>query len=195
MTPRQTERIKKKVADIKRTLANEKKKLGGYDDSRGLRYLPTKFFIQLQDFQSGLTYTKWFQNNFLDDIGFPDFLFEWTIILFKTGKLKDAEKKAFQTFCSNTYLFDKFFGKQIIPVDKYENSNLDRPEFVEHLEYSSGQKELFDFSDWLKKFISTEKFIKLSAKFIDISKRLKIEDDNETRSYLLQQLRQLENFE
>src|SRR6266542_3206172 len=83
MTPRQTERIKKKVADIKRTLANEKKKLGGYDDSRGLRYLPTKFFIQLQDFQSGLTYTKWFQNNFLDDIGFPDFLFEWTIILFK----------------------------------------------------------------------------------------------------------------
>ena len=195
MTSKQRERLKKKIADIKRTLANEKRKFGSYDDSRGLRYLPTKFFIQLQDFQSGLTYIKWFQKTFPDDIGFPDFLFEWTIILFKTGKLKEAEKKAFQTFCSNTYLFDKFFGRQIISLDKYENSNFDRPEFAEHLEYSSGQNQLADFSDWLKKFIATEKFINLSTKFIDICKRLKNEDDSETRSYLLKQLRQLENFE
>jgi hypothetical protein len=114
MTPKQTERLKKKITDIKRTLANKKRKFGSYDDSRGLRYLPPKFFIQLQDFQSGLTYTKWFQENFPDDIGFPEFLLEWTIVLFKTGKLKNAEKKVFQTFCSNTYLFDKFFDRQII---------------------------------------------------------------------------------
>lgn len=37
MTPKQTERIKKKIKDIKRTLAAEKSEFGCYDDSRCLR--------------------------------------------------------------------------------------------------------------------------------------------------------------
>ena len=58
MTPKQIESAKKKIADIKRTLAAEKRKLGCYDDSRGLRYLPTKYYIQLNDFIGGL-YRDW----------------------------------------------------------------------------------------------------------------------------------------
>ena len=115
MTPKQTERLRKRIMAIRRTLAAEKRKFGCYDDGRGLRYLPTKYYIQLADYKGGLTYTRWFQKNFPDDCGFPDFLFEWTILLFKTGKHKDAEEKAFQTFCSNTYLFDHFFGKPVVP--------------------------------------------------------------------------------
>jgi hypothetical protein len=42
MTPKQIEILKKKIADIRRTLAAEKRKFGVYDDSGGLRYLPTK---------------------------------------------------------------------------------------------------------------------------------------------------------
>jgi hypothetical protein len=101
VTPKQIERVKTKIADIKRILAAEKKKFGGYDDSRGLRYLPTKYFIQLGDFGGGLTYLKWFDKNFPGDSGFPEFLFERTIILFKTGKTKDAAQNAFRTFCAN----------------------------------------------------------------------------------------------
>ena len=193
MTPKQIERVKKKIADIKRTLTAEKRKYGCYDDGRGLRYLPTKYFIQLADYSGGLTYTKWFDKNFPDDSGFPDFLFEWTIILFKTGKLKDAEKKAFETYCSNTYLFDKYFGRPIIPIDKYEYSNVDIPQYTDSFEYASGQTELADFSNWLSNYLSTDKFIKLIEKFIDIHKRLKSEHDIETRGYLLQQVRQLED--
>ncbi len=82
MTPKQTERLRKKITAIRRTLAAEKRKFGCYDDGRGLRYLPTKYYIQLADYKGGLTYTRWFQKNFPDDCGFPDFLFEWTILLF-----------------------------------------------------------------------------------------------------------------
>lgn len=192
MTPKQIERLRKKIADIKRTLAAEKRRFGGYDDSRGLRYLPAKYFIQLGDYSGGLTYTKWFDKNFPDDGGFPDFLFEWTIILFKNGKIKDAEKKAFETFCSNTYLFDKFFGKQIMPIDKWEGSNLEAPGFTEYLDYSSEQSELADFSKWLDKYISTEEFNNRSKKYIDIQKKLKTENDTEARHYLVMQARQLE---
>lgn len=118
MTPKQIERLRTKIFNIKQTLAAEKRKFGWYDDSRGLRYLPIRYFIQLGDYQGGLTYLKWFNKNFPDESGFPDFLFEWTITLFKCGKSKETAKKAFETFCRNTYLFDKFFGRPITPVDK-----------------------------------------------------------------------------
>jgi len=192
VTPKQLERLRTKISNIRRTLAAEKRKFGGYDDSRGLRYLPTKYFIQLQDYKGGLTYLRWFDKNFPDDSGFPDFLFEWTIILFKCGKTNDAEKKAFETFCRNTYLFDKFFDRHIIPVDKWEGSNLEVPGFTDYLDYSSGQSELTDFSEWLDNLTSTEDFKNRCDRYIDIHKRLKTEDDKETRLYLIMQARQLE---
>src|SRR5438309_8813865 len=133
MTPKQIERLRTKISNIRQTLATEKRKFGCYDDSRGLRYLPTKYFIQLHDYKGGLTYLRWFSKNFPDDGGFPDFLFEWTIILFKCGKTKEAAKKAFETFCANTYLFDKFFGKPVMPIEKWEGSNLEVPGFADYL--------------------------------------------------------------
>lgn len=192
MTQKKIEKLQKKIADIKRTLAAEKRKFGCYDDSRGLRYLPTKYFVQLGDYSGGLTYLKWFDKNFPDDGGFPEFLFEWTILLFKANKTKEAEQKAFQTFCSNPYWFDKFFGRPITPVDMWHSSNLTMPSYTEYLDYSSGQEELMDFSEWLDKLISTDSFKERTSKYIDIYKRLKTEDDKETRSYLVRQAYQLE---
>ncbi len=98
MTPKQAERLQKKIADIKRVLAAEKRKFGGYDDSRGLRYQPTEYYIKLADYAGVLRYLRWFARQFPDDAGFPDFLFECTILLFKTGKTKEAEKKPSKPF-------------------------------------------------------------------------------------------------
>jgi len=121
-------------------------------------------------------------------------LFEWTVILFKTGRLKEAEKKAFETFCSNTYLFDTFFGRQVTRIKKWEGSNLQTQDFADNqFYYNSKQDNLVDFSEWLDKFITTEKFIYLSNKFLDIQKRLVTENDTETRHYLIQHERQLIN--
>lgn len=192
MTTKQIEKAKKKIADIKQTLAAEKRKFGCYDDGRGLRYLPTKYFIQLGDFSGGLSYLKWFDKNFPDDCGFPEFLFDWTIILFKTGKTKEAEQKAFQTFCANPYWFDKFFCRPITPLDIWHSSNLTRPEYTAVLEYSNTQLNLIDFSEWLAKFILTADFIHRSNKYVDIFKRLKTESDKEMRHYLVKQAFQLE---
>ena len=191
MTPKQIERAKKKIADIKRTLAAEKRKFGCYDDSRGLRYLPTKYFIQLGDYNGGQAYLKWFEKNFPDDAGFPEFLFEQTIIFFKCGKLKEAEQKAFQTFCSNPYWFDRFFDKPITQLDMWHSSNITRPEYTEALKYSSTEQDLADFADWLNKLISTDDFINRSNKYVDIYRRLNTETDKEMRHYLARQASQL----
>ena len=114
-----------------------------------------------------------------------------SIILFKNGKLKDAEEKAVETYFSNSYLFDKFFGREILPIEKYEYSNVSGPEFVKYFSYSSAQKELADFSEWLKQFEKSKRFQEIKEKYIEINKRLLNEDDYEMRSYLLSQLGQL----
>lgn len=188
MTPRQTARLQEKIKQIKAALAADKKRWGGfYDDSRGLRYLPPRYYLQLGDYAGGLRYVKWFHKNFEDDCGFPDFLFEWTVILFKTGKLKDAAQKAFQTYCRNTYLFDKFFARPIVPIEKGEYSNLEIPSYVNYFTYSHLQPDLADFSEWLQALISSEKFISASAQFVEIQKRLKTEEVGAVRSFLVDQ--------
>ena len=185
MTPKQIQSRKKKIADVKRILAAEKRKFGGYDDSRGLRYAPPRYYIELADYAGGLAYTKWFDKNFPDDCGFPIFLFEWTIILYKNGKIKEAEKKALQTFISNTYLLDKFLEKEFLDLDKEEHSNWDGRELAEQLGYSKNQIELQDFADWLSSFVTSDKFYKIANEFINIQQRLKAERVGPVRSKLL----------
>jgi len=191
VTEKQIERLRIKIKRIRGVLAAEKRRFGGYDDSRGLRYEPPALFIKMGDYAGGMAYLRWFQKNFEDDSGFADFLFEWTLILFMNKRFREAEKKAFETFCSNTYIFDKFFGKPLVPVCKYESSNLAKPEFTEYLIYSSSQPELEEFSIWLSELTRDEKFTTTSAKFIEVQKRLYSEDDFETRGYLLQFSKQL----
>lgn len=95
-----------------------------HDDSRGLRYLPTRYYVQLWEFKGGLTYTRWFSKNFPDDVGFPDFLFEWTLLLFQNAKRKEAEQKAVETFCADRQLFDHFLARPVTPAETWEEAPL-----------------------------------------------------------------------
>ncbi|GAB4028926.1 hypothetical protein [Spirosoma koreense] len=193
MTPKQTQQLIKKITDIKRALAAEKRKFGGYDDSRGLRYLPTRYYIQLEDYKAGLTYTRWFAKTFPDDIGFPDFLFEWAVLLFKTGKLTEAKAKLWQTFCANTYVLDKFFGHPIQPLPKYEWSTMAQPGFTEHFSYSHQQADLLDMSLWLAEFMASDTFSALKERYLILHRQLLLEEDGEIRGYLLKEVYELES--
>lgn len=193
MTPKQIERIKKKITDIKKALAAEKRMFGGYHDGRGLRYAPLQYFIQLDDYTGGLNYIRWFYRNFPGDVGNPSFLFECTVVLFKKGKLKDAEKKAFEIFCSSKYLLHKFFGKPLKPINQTEESAFEVQSVNEYFKYSNQQSELMDFAKWLEALVVSEKFIALSVKYISIQKQLEKENDPGKRSLLLNQEKQLIN--
>lgn len=192
LTLKQAERIREKIAAVKRRLAAEKRRFGAYDDSGGWRYLPPRLYVQLGDYAGGLRYTRWFDKNFGDDIGYPDFLFEWTILLFQNGRLPEAERKAVQAYCCNTYLFDKFFGRPLVPRGMWEGSNLEMPYLAEQLPYSSQQPELADFAAWLSRFERTENFVAFAARFVSLGQQLKVADGYETRRALLDERRALE---
>lgn len=186
MTEKQIERIRSKITKIRNQLAADKKQWGGYHhDGRGLRYLPPGLFIKIKDYKGGLRYLQWFNRTFPDDSGYPIFLFEWAMILFKTGKMKEAEKKVYETYISNVYIFDKFLGKDIKIIDKWEGSNWETPSLTEDLQYTKDEAEYADFADWVETIITSDKFHKLKTEFLDIEKRLKTEPVGETRKMLV----------
>jgi len=194
MTSRQIEKIKNEILKIKRALTADKRRWGGqWHDGRGLRYLQPELYVKLQDYDGALKYFKWFDKNFPDDCGYPIFLFEWTLTLFKTGQIKEAEKKAFQTFFANTYLFDKFLNKEFLHFDKLEDCNWQSVEVTEDFNYSKDQDDLKDFADWLSQYISSEKFYKKANEFIEIEHRLKTEPVGQTRNALVNRLYELKD--
>lgn len=186
MTPKQEERIRNKIARIRKELAADKKRWGGfYDDSRGLRYLPPEQFIKLRDYKGGLRYLRWFNRTFPDDGGYPIFLFEWTLILFKTGNVKEAEKKAMKTYFANNYLFDQFLGKELITIEKGAHSNWETAALAQNLNYSHSDPEFSDFGTWLERFQTSEKFTAFTSELIEIEKNLTTEPVGETRTELV----------
>jgi hypothetical protein len=192
MTEKQIEKIKLKIIQYKKALSNDKKMWGGqHHDGQGVRYLITTEYVKLTDYKSGLKYLNWFDKNFPDDSGYPIFLFESTLILYKCDKLIEAEEKAHQTFFSNTYLFDKFLNKETLQLNKNESSNWEFESLIERFPYSKIDKELVDFATWLETILKTRKFLDKANEFIEIEQKLKIEPVGQTRTKLVNRLSKL----
>jgi hypothetical protein len=188
MTEKQRKRLKDKIEKIKRTLTAEKRRLGCFDDSRGLRYVPTELYVKLGDFKEGLKYLKWFDKNFPDDSGFPEFLFESTIILFKTDNIEKAEEKALKAYFSNTFLLDKYFLREPESLDRMTNSNTQELDWLKDFHWTHDQDDLLEFSDWLNNFTNSEKFKRTVDEFNEIKKELETEPVGQRRSQLVNRL-------
>lgn len=154
--------------------------------------MPAGYFVQLGDFAGGLAYLKWFDKNFPNDRGFPEFLFESAIIFFKSGRTQEAANRALRTFYSNPYWIDRFFSRSLTPLDIRHSSNLTTVEYTAALTYSNMQPDLSDFAAWLRVLTVSEDFICCCTRYIDIYRRLKTETDKEARRLLVQEAFQLE---
>ena len=188
MTPKQADRLRQQIAAIRRGLAAEKRKFGGYDDSRGLRYVPTRYYIQLGDFPGGRTYLRWFTKCFPDDAGFADFLFEWTIILFKNGKLTEAAQKASETHRADIHLLGSFLGRPRTPREPWEAAPLAADAYTSYFQALRKHTNLVDFAEWLAAFTVMEEFCSSSNQFIELNRQLHGETDPEKRCSLVRQL-------
>ena len=193
MTPKQAENIALKIKKIKAALATDKRRWGGfYDDSAGLRYAPPALYLKLADYKGGLAYFRWFAKNFPNDIGFPGFLFEWTVVLFKNNKLDEAIQKAFETYRRNSFVFEKFFGKPFEIDKNSEWIQIHSPEYADkYFSYSHNQTELKDFAEWLYELCQSERFRKVAENFKDLSDRLIAEEDNNLREEIREKLEKL----
>jgi len=187
--------VRKEIQRIKKALEADKVRWGGhYHDSVGRRYLPPRLFISISDFSGALDYFRWFNQTFPDDVGSPDFLFEWCITLFMNNMDREAERMAFRTFSSNIYLFDAFFGRNISEKNIWHSSNDSKIKFAtDYFDYSSKQDNLVTFSKWLDAFTQSGVFIKSSNLYIELYGKLLAEGEVSIRSRILKQVDKLEN--
>jgi hypothetical protein len=188
MTPKQADRLRRQISAIRRTLAAEKRKFSGYDDSRGLRYLPTRYYVQLADFAGGLTYLRWFWRNFPTDAGFADFLFEATIIFCKQGKLQEAARQATATFRADRQLLAHFLGVPAPPVEAWENAPLAAEAYARYFATLGNPATLQDVAEWVGELTSTAEFRTSAQQFSDLHRQLHGEQDGAKRRHLLAQL-------
>lgn len=189
MTEKQAQRLKNKIAKIKKALAADKRYWGGYyHDGGGLRYAPPGLYLKLQDYKGGMRYFNWFEKNFPDDVGFPVFLFEWAVVLFKTGKFELAEKKVNQTFFSNIYILDKFLDKEPLDFKLSLSTSWGMKEMADAFPYSKKQEELADFVEWLEGYVTSDAFYKFANEFIEIEKQLENERPGPKRNRLVKKL-------
>lgn len=188
MTLKQADRLRQQLTAIRRTLAAEKRQFGGYDDSRGLRYLPTRYYVQLADFAGGLTYLRWFWRNFPTDVGFADFLFEATIILVKQGKLAEASRQAMATYRADRQLLARFLGAPAPPAEAWENPPLAAEAYARYFATLGSPASLQDVTAWVGELTSSAAFVASAQQFGELRRQLHGEPDEEKRGYLLAQL-------
>nr|WP_319570414.1 hypothetical protein [uncultured Draconibacterium sp.] len=192
MTPKQIEKVHNKIKKIRKEISEEKRLYGGYHDGRGLRYIPFELYLKIQDFGGGLTYLRWFIKTFPDDIAMPEIMIISSLIYFKTGKTKDAEKKGLQAYFSDSYVFDVFMDR---PIKKDNNSNFDLNAIKDYFTDLKSQNDLSDFQNWLTDFEKTETFENYKLKYQELQAKLDKETDDEMIDDLLDEMLKFQRLE
>lgn len=185
MTEKQIERVRTKITRVKRELAADKKRWGGYyDDSAGLRYAAPGLYLKIRDFKGAINYFRWFDKNFPDDCCYGEFFLEWSLTLFMLGKAEDARQKVTDAYFRETRVLNKFFGRNVTMVDETIDSFELYWSETQLLAYSAEEKDWADFAVWLESLLTSEPFLSMSKEYLEIQNQLKAESDPAKRSKL-----------
>lgn len=192
MTPKQIDRIQNKINKIRKEIYEEKKIWGGYHDGRGLRYIPFELYLKIQDFKGGLTYLRWFTKTFPDDITVSEIMLMSSLIYFKNKKIKDAEKKALQSYFADSYVFNIFMDR---PIKKDNDSNYNLNAIKDFFADLKKQNDLTDFQNWLADFEKTETFKDFYSKYQELQLKLDKETDDILVDNLFDKIHKLKKLE
>lgn len=191
MTEKQIERQKLLIKKHRSILVAEKRKYGGFDDSAGRRYYIADLYFKMADYNGVITYKKWFNKNFPDDIGSFVMSLGWAIAYYELGKINEGKIYTIDTAFQNTYLHGFILGDPIIPIDKND------PEvcywYESAMEFVKKSSKLIpkSYTEWLREFIETNEYKVPVQKYIELTAQLKLQKKSETRIKLLDQISEL----
>ncbi|SFD85897.1 hypothetical protein [Thermophagus xiamenensis] len=191
MTDKQIERIKKSIRKRRAALTAEKRKFGGFIDSAGNRYYIFELYMKIVDYKGVITYKKWFDKNFSDDIGSPFLSLIWAVACFELGKMAEAKTYTIDTAFQNVYLHGLLLDREVSPIDMY-NHGYDMLEFAKSLIEDCKKITTKTYLDWLATFINTDEYNDPVNKYIALNKLLKDENNDEKRGKLLDEIELLE---
>jgi hypothetical protein len=192
MTPAQITRIQTKIIKLRKILAAERAKFGGYDDSAGRRYTILNLYVSVADYKGAFVYLRWFFKNFQDDSGFPFFWVEACMTYFYNKKLDQVRSMAFNAFVSNPFIWEVFFTGTATKIEGIESrSNWEGLELALQLPYRANQEQYVDFSSWLQDCLVEPKMQELIQTYFDLKLKLSTTPIGPLRTSLVEQLYEL----
>ncbi|MGQ1891483.1 hypothetical protein ACT29H_13665 [Thermophagus sp. OGC60D27] len=130
--------------------------------------------MKIADYKGVITYKKWFDKNFPDDIGSPFLSLIWAIAYFETGKMAEAKIYTIDMAFQNIYLPELLLDKEVNLIDMYDHGP-NMLDFAKSLT-DDGKKLLTNnYRDWMETFMHTDEYKKPVNKFIALNKLLKDE--------------------
>ncbi|MGV8962926.1 MAG: hypothetical protein ACOH2V_06060 [Candidatus Saccharimonadaceae bacterium] len=191
MTEKQKESIRLSNKKQRGALAAERRKFGGYFDNSGRRYSISELYMRIFDYKGTITYKRWFEKNFPDDIGVPLLSFHWSNAYHELGKLQETKIYTIDTAFQNIYLHKLLLNREVNKIDMYEFGR-DMLEFAQLMIKDCGKVATESYFNWLSIFIETDEYKEPINKFIALTKLLKNENKQYKRIELLEQIRVLE---
>ena len=141
MTTAQVTRIQTRIINLRKILAAERARFGGYDDSAGRRYTILNLYVSIADYKGAAVYLRWFFKNLPDDSVFPFFWVEVCIVYFYNKELDLARSMAFNAFVANPSIWEVFFTGTATEVEGMKStSNWEGVELALQLPYRANQK-------------------------------------------------------
>lgn len=192
MTPAQITRIQTRIINLRKILAAERARFGGYDDSAGRRYAILNLYFSIGDYKGAANYLRWFFKNFPDDAGFPFFWVEACMTYFYNKILDQARSMAFNVFVANPYVWEVFFTGTVTEVEGIEpSSNWESLELALQLPYRANQEQYVDFGSWLQDCLVEPKMQELIQTYFDLKLKLSNTPVGPLRTSLVEQLYEL----
>ena len=191
MTEKQIEKIRLSIKKHRAALIAEKRKYGGYDDSVGRRHYISELYMRIADYKGVITYKKWFDKNFPDDIGGPILSLNWSIAFHSLDQIADTKIYTIDTAFQNVYLHGLLLNKEVHRIDMYEDG-YNMLEFTHSLMNYCRKVVTDQYIAWLSEFIETVDYKEPVNRFIALNKLLKDESDTDNRIELIGYIRDLE---
>lgn len=189
MTPAQITRIQTKIIKLRKILAAERARFGGYDDSAGRRYTILNLYVSISDYKGAAVYLRWFFKNFPEDNGFPFFWVEACITYFYNNKLDQARTMAFNAFTANPYIWEVFFTSTATEVPEMKTgSNWEGLELGLQIPYRADQEQYAQFATWLQTCLAEPKMQDLIQTYFDLKLKLSTTPVGQLRTSLVEQL-------
>ena len=193
MTEKQIEKIRLSIKRHRAALTAEKRKFGGFFDSAGRRYNISDLYMRISDYKGAITYKKWFDKNFPDDIGGPLLSVNWSIAHYELEQITETKIYTIDTAFQNIYLHGLLLDKEVSRIDMFEQG-YDMLEFAKSMIKDCKKVATKPYLDWLSIFMETDDYKVPVNRFIALNKLLKDENNRAKQSELIDHISDLERM-
>jgi len=189
--PSTKKKLSQRISSYMSSMKREKREHGFISDGSGKRYLMFTLLFLLDDIMKCQSYFDWYEKEFSDDIGEPEQVLCWKLLLKKMGMEEKAKYKLAELMLLNLYFIPKLIGKDIKKYSMWHSSNYVEPEYFDYTSSQIIEKITNDEKIWMNNCYDSFEFKRVRKRYVEIYTILPNEKDREKRGKLIDETSRL----